>query len=122
MQVFVVKKADGKHDILKDVSLLGVPTRTDSCLQMCRGTGLIWRYGNQFRVGRLAVQYMLEKLEGYQLRYHTVVALPHPSHNGKLSWDDGICACLIHNLEPCVIVVAISLYAWRTIPSRLTDL
>eukprot|EP00959_Pyramimonas_sp_CCMP1952_P143874 3012116-Pyramimonas_sp.AAC.1 len=65
MQVFVIKKPDGKHDILKDVNLLGVSTRTDSCLQMCRGTGLIWRYGNQFRVGRLAVQYMLEELEGY---------------------------------------------------------
>eukprot|EP00959_Pyramimonas_sp_CCMP1952_P095080 1988568-Pyramimonas_sp.AAC.1 len=38
---------------------------------MCRGTGLIWRYGIQFRVGRLTVQHMLKKLKGHQLRYHT---------------------------------------------------
>eukprot|EP00959_Pyramimonas_sp_CCMP1952_P441455 9241720-Pyramimonas_sp.AAC.1 len=73
MQVFAVKKDDGKHDILKDVILLGVKTRMDSCIQMCRGTCLVWKYGNQHRVGRLAVQCMLEKLEGYQLRYHTAV-------------------------------------------------
>ncbi|CAK0856634.1 unnamed protein product, partial [Prorocentrum cordatum] len=50
MQVFIATKPDGKHDILKDVNLLGVPTRTDSCLQD-----------------------MLAKLEGYQLRRHAVV-------------------------------------------------
>ncbi|CAK0892132.1 unnamed protein product, partial [Prorocentrum cordatum] len=72
MQVFVVKKADGKHDILK----------------MRRGTGLIWRYGNQFRVGRLAVQYMLKKVEGYQLRYHTVVAKPGKGASRKTAeWE-----------------------------------
>ncbi|CAK0823725.1 unnamed protein product, partial [Prorocentrum cordatum] len=75
-QLFIIKKPDGKHDILKDVSLLSAKTRTDTCMQMCRGTCLIWRYGNQYRIGRLAVQYTLEKLEGFQLRYHTVVAKP----------------------------------------------
>ncbi|CAK0843836.1 unnamed protein product [Prorocentrum cordatum] len=88
MQAFVIKKPDGKHDILKDVNLLGVSTRTDSCLQMCRGTGLIWRYGIEFRVGRLAVQHMLEKLEGYQLRYHTVVAKPGKGPSRKTAeWE-----------------------------------
>ncbi|CAK0804558.1 unnamed protein product, partial [Prorocentrum cordatum] len=75
-KLFIIKKPDGKHDILKDVSLLSAKTRTDTCMQMCRGACLIWRYGNQYRIGRLAVQYMLEKLEGFQLRYHTVVAKP----------------------------------------------
>ncbi|CAK0885558.1 unnamed protein product, partial [Prorocentrum cordatum] len=73
MRVFIVRKPDGKHDILKGVNLLGAPARADSCVRVCRGAGLIWRYGNQFRFGRLTVQYMLEKLKGYQLRYYTVV-------------------------------------------------
>ena len=87
MQVFVVKKDDGKHDILKDVILLGVKTRMDSCIQMCRGTCLVWKYGNQYRVGRLAVQCMLEKLEGYQLRYHTAVPKAGRASRKTAEWE-----------------------------------
>eukprot|EP00959_Pyramimonas_sp_CCMP1952_P407203 8534219-Pyramimonas_sp.AAC.1 len=33
VQVLIARKSNSKHDILKDVNLLGVPARTDSCLQ-----------------------------------------------------------------------------------------
>eukprot|EP00959_Pyramimonas_sp_CCMP1952_P434451 9097079-Pyramimonas_sp.AAC.1 len=54
---------------------------------MCRGTCLVWKYGNQCRVGRLAVQCMLEKLEGYQLRYHTAVPKAGRASRKTAEWE-----------------------------------
>ncbi|CAK0845275.1 unnamed protein product [Prorocentrum cordatum] len=87
-QVFVVKKADNKSDALKDANRLGAPTKTDSRLLAFRGTRLTWRCGNQFRIGRLAVQHMLEKLEGQQLRRRTAVAKPGKRPSRKTAeWE-----------------------------------
>ncbi|CAK0808319.1 unnamed protein product [Prorocentrum cordatum] len=91
MQVVTVRKPDGKHDILKDSNLLGVLTSTDSCLQMCCGTGLGWRYGNLFRVGRLTAQRVLAcwRSRGgvYQLRYHTVAPKAGRGAARKTAWS-----------------------------------
>ncbi|CAK0889568.1 unnamed protein product [Prorocentrum cordatum] len=65
-----------------------VKKSADSCLRTCHGTDLIWRYGNQYRSGRLAVQCMLEKLQGYQLRYRTVVPKPGEGPSRKTAeWE-----------------------------------
>ena len=86
MQIFVVGAGDGKVNIFKDVDLRGQFLKMANCEPMCHGTGVVYQYGNQYRAGRNAICYLLEKLGGLQIRFSTLTATAKPAKR-TTEWD-----------------------------------
>ncbi|CAK0903485.1 unnamed protein product [Prorocentrum cordatum] len=86
MQIFVVGAGGGKVHIFKDVDLKGQFLKMASCEPMCHGTGVVYQYGNQYRAGRNAICYLLEKLGGLQVRFSTLTATAKPAKRST-EWD-----------------------------------
>ncbi|CAK0886611.1 unnamed protein product [Prorocentrum cordatum] len=86
MQIFVVGAGEGKVHIFKDVDLKGQFLKMASCEPMCHGTGVVYQYGNQYRAGRNAICYLLEKLGGLQVRFSTLTAAAKPAKRST-EWD-----------------------------------
>ncbi|CAK0884696.1 unnamed protein product [Prorocentrum cordatum] len=57
-----------------------------NCEPMCHGTGVVYQYGNQYRAGRNAICYLLEKLGGLQIRFSTLTATAKPAKRAT-EWD-----------------------------------
>ncbi|CAK0884378.1 unnamed protein product [Prorocentrum cordatum] len=86
MQIFVVGAGEGKVHIFKDVDLKGQFLKMASCEPVCHGTGVVYQYGNQYRAGRNAICYLLEKLGGLQVRFSALTATAKPAERST-EWD-----------------------------------
>ncbi|CAK0827713.1 unnamed protein product [Prorocentrum cordatum] len=86
MQIFVLGTGDGKVHMFKDVGLKGQFLKMANCEPMCHGTGAVYQYGNQYRAGRNAICYLLEKLGGLQIRFSTLTATAKPAKRAT-EWD-----------------------------------
>ena len=74
MQLFIVPKGDRKWDIVKHIRFAaGARVWHSTILGMSVGRPLEIDYQKQFREGSRALQYMLEGLGGFQVRYAKIV-------------------------------------------------
>lgn len=62
----------GKYHVLKYVNLQKNRVDVSAIKTYCYGHAMQVDYGKNFRSGQMIVQYMLEQLEGFQLKYYTV--------------------------------------------------
>ena len=58
--------------ILKHVYLHKNKIPSNLCVQLCRGVCHRFDWGNNFRVGSLAANYMLDQMGGFQVRFGTI--------------------------------------------------
>ncbi|CAK0881766.1 unnamed protein product [Prorocentrum cordatum] len=77
MQIFIVRQKPEDSEcsacrILKVVSFEKNRVDSATILKCARGEAHKIDYGKNFRTGSIAFQFMLEKLEGYQMRYFTI--------------------------------------------------
>ncbi|CAK0796371.1 unnamed protein product [Prorocentrum cordatum] len=84
MQIFIVRQKPedsecSAYRILKVVSFDKNRVDSATILKCARGEAHKIDYGKNFRAGSIAFQFMLEKLEGYQIRYFTI----KPQHERK---------------------------------------
>jgi hypothetical protein len=74
-QAFITENDDKSKTLLKIVTLEGdAKLPYDVCKDLCQGFIMKINYGKQFKVGSLALQFMLERLPGFQVRYCTINA------------------------------------------------
>ena len=74
LQLFIVLKGSNKHDIIKHVKFVdGTRVLRSAILRMCHGQALQVDLQGKFREGGRALQYMLEGLGGFQVRYQKLV-------------------------------------------------
>lgn len=83
LNIYVVKRPNGNYDIWKDVDFKGAKLKVSTADAFAYGMAVQYQYGTHYRVGRAAVQYMLEKLEGWQLRFCTLVAAAKPTKRNE---------------------------------------
>ena len=78
-QSFIVDNEDGTKTLVKLITLEGdgkLPY--DTCAKLCQGFLMKIDYGKQYRMGSCALQYMLERLPGFQVRYFTINSGSNP--------------------------------------------
>ncbi|CAE7615960.1 unnamed protein product [Symbiodinium sp. CCMP2592] len=74
MQLFLLPKGANKWDIVKHVRFAdGTRMMSSTIKTMCTGRPLEINYQKNFREGSRALQYLLEGLGGFQVRYHQLV-------------------------------------------------
>eukprot|EP00969_Alexandrium_andersonii_P230429 10176105-Alexandrium_andersonii.AAC.1 len=69
MQLFIIP-VEGGHAIIKHIIFDGGwKAPSDAIDKMCQGQAFQINFGKQVRVGSRALQHMLEKMGGFQVRY-----------------------------------------------------
>ena len=69
LQLFIIPNLDGTAMILKHIKFTnGAKVKEGICYAMCRGQPCSIDYKNQFKTGGAALQHMLERLGGFQVR------------------------------------------------------
>lgn len=73
-QLFILPNNKGTNDIVKHVRFDGATRVLDSTIHtMCQGQGFEIEYNKHCREGTKALQYMLEQLGGFQVKYNSLV-------------------------------------------------
>ena len=74
MQTFITKNPDNTRSLLKLFTMeKDNKIKYNDAFQMCHGSMYKVDYGKHFRDGSRALQYLLERLPGFQVRYYAVV-------------------------------------------------
>ena len=74
MQLFIIPKDGGKSDIIKRIKFLdGTKVIHNTIRAMCHGIPLEIDLRGKFREGGRGLQYLLEGMGGFQVRYHKIV-------------------------------------------------
>ncbi|CAE7300219.1 unnamed protein product [Symbiodinium natans] len=74
MQVFIVSKGENKWDIVKHIKFAeGSKVLHSTIRSMCTGRALEIDYCKQYREGGRALQYLLEAMGGFQVRYQKLI-------------------------------------------------
>ncbi|CAE6965865.1 unnamed protein product, partial [Symbiodinium natans] len=88
MQLFILKTGDRKWNIVKHVRFAeGTKVISSAIMSMCTGRPLEIDYQKNFREGSRALQYMLEGLGGFQVRYCKLVPM-NASNKPSRETDD----------------------------------
>lgn len=69
MQIVIQKGDDAKQIILKHLYFEGARMKVPLILTFCHGQAMQVDYGRNFRDGAAALQYMLQEMGGFQVRY-----------------------------------------------------
>ena len=72
-QIFMVPTDEEKtYHIFKHVNLHKNRVNVDLCEKMCSGQCLMFDYGKYHQIGSMVIQFMMEKLEGFQIRWDVI--------------------------------------------------
>jgi len=81
-QTFIVDNDDKSKTLFKIITLEGdAKLPYDRCKDMCQGFLMKINYGKMYRVGSVALQFMLERLPGWQVRYFTINSGTNPKRS-----------------------------------------
>ena len=85
MQLIIHKEDDDTHTVLKHLIFAPNKMHVTAIKRFCYGQAMQISYGKNFQTGSVAVQYMMERLGGFQVRYYTLtpkaVAKTHPDRD-----------------------------------------
>ena len=85
MQLIILKEDDDTHTVLKHLIFAPNKMHVTAIKRFCYGQAMQISYGKNFQTGSVAVQYMMERLGGFQVRYYTLtpkaVAKTHPDRD-----------------------------------------
>ena len=86
MQCFIVNNPDDTKTLLKFCRLQGDSRLlVDTIKGLCHGFLMRINYGTKYAAGTKALQFILERLPGFQVRYHTVTTAGTPKRNTEQS-------------------------------------
>ena len=84
MQLFILPADSGKHHIVKHIKFSeGTKVFHSTIRTMCTGQALEINYNQNYREGGRALQYLLEGLGGFQVRYQKLVPAGGPNKQAK---------------------------------------